>query len=176
MFLFQKSILLSVVLFSQAFPQWEAGGTFNYKSESPEIGFGITAARNLPFQWPVIGFKVRAGFDLFKGEESVNGDNSKVSFSNEVLHADLIGTLFFRNFSPYFGLTLGVGHFSINHLNEYRFLIGILGGIKFPVTNRLQPMLEIDLYNFLGEFDEEKSGRKISNIHLIGRIGLIIKI
>lgn len=156
--------------------QWEVGSSFNFKSESPEIGFGINAARNLPFQWPVIGFKVRAGFDLFKGKESVNDAESKASFSNEVLHADLIGTLFYRNFSPYFGLTLGIGHFSINHLNEYRFLIGILVGIKFPLTNRLQPMLEIDLNNYLSEFEEKKSGRKISIVQLIGRISFIIKL
>jgi hypothetical protein len=60
-----KTFFVIHLFINPVFAQWELGGLFNYKNEIPEIGFGIRAARKLPFQWPTIGLKVRAGIDLF---------------------------------------------------------------------------------------------------------------
>lgn len=151
--------------------QWETGGSLNYKSEIPRTGIGLYAGRNLPFQWATIGLKVRCGIDFFIGKSN---NNSK-TFTNESFHVDLIATLFYRYTSPYFGLSTGVGYYSVNDLNKYIFFIGIPAGIKFPITELIQPFIEINLNNYFSSFDIALTKEDISSFQFTGKAGLIIK-
>lgn len=173
-----KIVLVIVVFSSLTLAQWEVSGTFNYKNEIPKKGIGIQVSRNLPFQFASFGIKVRFGIDLFRetGVQEINGKMRSRNFLSEDIQLDLISTLFFRHLSPYFGLRLGTGHYSVNQFNEYMFLLGVLTGVKVPITTWLHPMLEINVNNYFNSFDEKKIGRNISSVQFIGRIGVIIKL
>ena len=168
---------MSVMFISPALAQWEVNGTFNYKSEIPNVGLGIGAARNLPFQWPTIGLKVRGGIGLFRSTEiqTVNGVQSTEKFSSEDFHVDLIATLFYRHIKPYFGLSMGVGHYSVNQFDEYLFFLGALVGVRFSIVTRFYLILEVDSYKYFSSFDSEKTKRNISSLQFIGRAGIIFK-
>ncbi len=168
---------MSVMFISPVLAQWEVNGTFNYKSEIPNVGLGIGAARNLPFQWPTIGLKVSGGIDLFRSTEiqTVNGVQSTEEFSSEDFHVDLIATLFYRHIKPYFGLSMGVGHYSVNQFDEYMFFLGALVGVKFSVVTRVYLILEVDSYKYFSSFDTEKTKRNISSLQFTGRAGIIFK-
>jgi len=168
---------MSVMFINPVLAQWEVNGTFNYKSEIPNFGFGIGAARNLPFQWPTIGLKVRGGIDLFRSTEiqTVNGVQSTEKFSSEDFHIDLIATLFYRHIKPYFGLSMGVGHYSVNQFNEYMFFLGALVGTKFTLAVWIHLFIEVDSYKYFSSFDTEKTKQNISSVQFIGRAGIIFK-
>jgi len=169
---------MSVMFISPVLAQWEVNGTFNYKSEIPNVGLGIGAARNLPFQWPTIGLKVRGGIDLFRSTEiqTVNGVQSTEKFSSEDFHVDLIATLFYRYIKPYFGLSMGVGHYSVNQFDEYLFFLGALVGVKFSVVTRVYLILEVDSYKYFNNFSIAKTGQNISSVQFISRVGIIVKL
>jgi len=175
---FQKIALINVMFISPVLAQWELNGTFNYKSEIPNVGLGIGAARNLPFQWPTIGLKVRGGIDLFRSTEiqTVNGVQSTEKFSSEDFHVDLIATLFYRYIKPYFGLSMGIGHYLVNQFDEYMFILGALVGVKFLVATRVYLLLEVDSYKYFSSFDTEKTRRNISSLQFTGRAGIIFKL
>ena len=177
MSVFQKIALINVIFISPVLAQWELNGTFNYKSEIPNVGLGIGAARNLPFQWPTIGLKVRGGIDLFRSTEiqTVNGVQSTEKFSSEDFHVDLIATLFYRYIKPYFGLGMGIGHYLVNQFDEYLFFLGALVGVKFLVATRVYLLLEVDSYKYFSSFDTEKTRRNISSLQFTGRAGIIFK-
>jgi hypothetical protein len=162
---------------SPLFAQWEMNGTFNYKSEIPNIGFGIGAARNLPFQWPIIGLKVRGGINLFRSTEiqNVDGVQSTEKFSSGDFHVDLIATLFYRHIKPYFGLSMGAGHYSVNQFNEYIFFLGALVGAKKSLTVWIHLFIEVDSYKYISSFDTKKTKRNISSLQFTGRAGIIFK-
>jgi hypothetical protein len=170
-------VLLFLILSAAVFPQWEVGGTLNFKNEIPERGFGFTVSRNLPFQCPTIGFELRFGVDLFRDteEQIKNNIETKKKFLSEDYHLSLIGTFFFRNINPYFGLNTGVGHQDINLFDEYIFFIGVLTGVKFPVTNWIHPYLEISSLKYFSRFDEVKAQKDISSFQLKGAAGLLFR-
>jgi hypothetical protein len=163
------------MFFSPVLAQWEISGTFNFKSEIPNVGPGIGVARNLPFQWPIIGLKVRVGIDLFRSSEmqTVTGIQSTEKFSSEDIHVDLIATLFYRHIKPYFGLSMGFGHYSVNQFNEYMFFLGALAGAKFSLAVWIHLFIEVDSYKYFSSFDKEKTKRNISSIQFMGRAGII---
>ena len=163
-------IFIVLLMIQPISAQWEAGASFNYKSEIPRTGFGLYAGRNLPFQWATIGLKVRSGIDLFIG----NNNNSK-TYSNESFHVDLIATLFYRYTSPYFGLSMGITHYSVNDFNKFIFLIGIPAGIKFPITDLVQPFIEININKLFSSFDIDLASENISSFQFTGKAGLIIR-
>lgn len=169
--------MLSVMFISPVLAQWELSGTFNYKSEIPNVGLGIGVARNLPFQWPIIGLKVRGGINLFRSTEiqSVNSVQSTEKFSSEDFHVDLIATLFYRHIKPYFGLNIGVGHYSVNQFNEYIFFSGALVGAKISLTVWIHLFIEVDSYKYFSSFDTKKTKRNISSLQFTGRAGIIFK-
>lgn len=164
-------IILFVLLPTQPISaQWEAGGSFDYKSEIPKTGIGLYSGRNLPFQWATIGLKVRAEIDLYRSKN----DKSKI-FTNEDVHVDLIATLFYRYTSPYFGLSIGTGHYLVNAFNRFIFFLGILVGMKFPVTDSFQPFIELTSTKYLSSFDTNLTRQNISPFQLAGKVGLIIR-
>jgi len=121
-------LLICLFAIETSFAQWEVGGSYSRRSELPENGFGISVSRNLPFQWATVGFKVRAGVDLFRSteEEFINNEVVEKKFLSEDYHVDLIGTFFFRNYNPYFGLSTGLGHQYINQFNKNIFFLGAI--------------------------------------------------
>jgi len=165
-------LLIFIVLFPvyTTLAQWEAGGSFNYKSEVPKTGAGLYAGRNLPFQWATIGLKVRFGIDVYPGKE----ENSE-TFNSEELYTDLIATLFYRNVSPYFGLCSGAGHYSVNDFDKFVFFIGVPAGVKFPITDWIQPFIEIAATKYFSSFDINLTKQDISSFQFAGKAGLIIR-
>lgn len=165
-------LIISILLlpFQAATAQWEISESYNYKSEIPSNGIGIYAGRNLPFQWATIGLKVRAGADIYRETDK----NSK-RFTNEEYHVDLIATLFYRYISPYFGLSLGAGHYSVSALNKYIFLVEIPAGIKFPVTDSIQPFIELSSVKYFSSFDIKHTEQDISSFQFTGKAGFIIR-
>ena len=115
--------------------------------------------------------KVRGGIDYFI---SSSNNNSK-TFNYESLYVDLIATFFYRYTSPYFGLSTGIGHYSVNDFNRFIFFIGIPAGIKFPITDLIQPFIEIDLNKYFSNFDIALTREDISSIQFSGKAGLIIR-
>jgi len=163
-------VLIVLLPIQPMLAQWEAGGSFNYKSEVPKTGIELYVGRNLPFQWATIGLKIRGGVDLYLSKN----DESRV-FTNEDVHVDLIATLFYRYTSPYFGLGVGAGHYSANDFNRFIFYPGILAGIKFPVTDSYQPFIEITAIKYLSRFDINLTREKVSSFQFTGKAGLIIR-
>jgi hypothetical protein len=153
------------------------GGTLNFKNEIPERGFGFTASRNLPFQWATMGFKVRAGIDLYRESEDQvrNNIKSKTKFLSEDYHLALIGTFFLGDFNPYVGFNTGVGHHDINHFDEYIFFIGALTGVKFPLISWVHPYLEISSLKYFSDFDEARTQKDISSLQLKGTMGFLFR-
>ena len=60
-YIFIVAYLLSI----EVYGQWVIDPLVSLKNESPKTGVGIYAGRNLPFQWPLLGFKIRGGIDYF---------------------------------------------------------------------------------------------------------------
>jgi len=165
---FRKIILLTFYSFP-ALAQWEAGVSFNYKSEIPETGIGINISRNLPLQFSAFGIKTRIGFDYFYADDEGNNLNAD-------LHADIIAIMFYQNVQPYFGLSFGGSRYSVNDFDEYIFFLGSLAGIKFPVTSWLHPFVEIYSNKYFSDFDEQKTIQSISSVQIAGRAGVIVKL
>lgn len=164
------NILIVFLLIQPGFAQWEAGGSFNFKNEAPKTGIELYVGRNLPFQWATIGLKIRGGIDLY-----ISKNNKSIVFTNEDIHFDLIATLFYRYTSPYFGLIIGAGHYSVNDFNRFIFFPGILVGIKFPFSDRYQPYIEITAIKYLSSFDIKLTRHEISSFQFTGKAGVIIR-
>ena len=163
-------VIVALLIVQPTTAQWEAGGSFNYKSEAPKTGIELYAGKNLPFQWATIGLKMRGCIDLYI---SKNGE-SKV-FTNENIHIDLVATLFYRYTSPYFGLSIGAGHYSVNDFNRFIFFPGILAGIKFPFSDSYQPYIEISTIKYLSNFEINLTKQEISSFQFTGKVGLLIR-
>lgn len=164
-----KIFFFLMILSFPALAQWEAGASFNYKNEIPEKGFGVYAARNLPVQFADVGIKVRAGFDFYFSPGTSNNHLSKE------FHIDLVATLFYRYAQPYFGLSFGAAHYSINDFNEYIFFLGSLIGLKIPATTWLHPFVELYSNYYFSDFDEQQTKQNISSFQVAGRAGFILK-
>jgi len=164
-----RLIFLITILSYPAWAQWEAGASFNYKSEVPEKGFGIYASRNLPIQFADVGIKTRAGIDFFTNPG--NGDSQ----SSEELHADLVATLFYLDVQPYFGLSFGAAHYSINDFDEYIFFLGSLAGLRIAATSWLYPFVEIFSNYYSSDFNSQQTMQNISSLQVAGRAGFVIK-
>jgi hypothetical protein len=105
----------------------------------------------------------------------VNGIQSTEKFSSEDFHVDLIATLFYRHIKPYFGLSMGVGHYSVNQFIEYRFFLGVLVGAKLSLAVWIHLFIEVDSYKYFSSFDTERTKQDISSLQFTGRAGIIFK-
>ncbi len=173
-----KINLLIMILIAPVLAQWEVSPTINYKSEIPSKGFGIQLSRNLPVQFSDIGVKARFGIDLFREtrKEEISGIVNERKFLSEDYQLGIIGTLFFRYISPYFGINTGLSHYSIREFDNYIFVLGVITGIKIPVTSWLHPALEISSSNYFSSFNVESTGEEISSLQFTGRVVVIIKL
>jgi hypothetical protein len=177
---FIRILFISFLIFPviPIFPQWQIGASFNFKNEIPEKGIGVNINRNLPFQRAAFGVKLRAGIDLFRqsGTETIDGRNVERSFKSEDYHIEIIGSFFFRNFSPYFGFGFGYSRININELNEGSLLFSLLAGLSIPINNFINPYIEIQAFNYFSDFDPALSGRDISSFQLRGAAGISFSI
>ncbi|HEY7751512.1 MAG TPA: hypothetical protein VH917_04410 [Ignavibacteriaceae bacterium] len=164
-----KTVLSFLFINLTAIGQWEAGVSFNYKSEMLETGIGINVSRNLPIQFASFGIKSRIDFDYFFDNEDRNNFNAD-------LHADILAVLFYNDFQPYFGLSLGGSRYSINDFDEYIFFLGSLAGIKFLMFERIHLHLEAYLNNYFSDFSGSESTENISSLQAAGRIGIIFRL
>ena len=105
----------------------------------------------------------------------MNGVQSTEKFSSEDFHFDLIATIFYRHIKPYFGLSMGVGHYSVNQFDEYMFFLGALVGAKISLAVWIHLFTEVDSYKYFSSFDNEKTKRNISSLQFTGRAGIIFK-
>jgi len=169
-----KTYLLIFLIAPLAFSQWETGGSYKIKSDVPAFGFGFFISKKLPFQSPSIGIKVRAEVNLFRETITPAGKTSK--FLSEDYNIHLIGEYYPRYLYPYFGLGFGYGELNAGSRNWRGFVLSLVIGSKFPVSDLINPYIEIQGYNYFADFDRRKWGRGISMYQLRGVAGITIPI
>lgn len=177
-YIFFVTYLLSI----EVYGQWEIDPFISFKNESPKTGIGIYAGRNLPFQWPLIGFKIRGGIDYFY--EKIN-ENKVEKYSSLNFNISTISTFFYRTVQPYLGFGLGVERLSIffhpsaiyeNQISKYIFFISGTAGAKLPITNNIYPFVELQVLKYFYNFDNILPDGNISALQLKGVIGICIEI
>jgi len=173
-----KTFLIIFLITPITLSQWELGGSYKIKSDIPENGFGISISRNLPFQGPNLGIKVRAEVNLLRENAEVNfsGINEELKFLSEDYNLHIIGEYFFNNFYPYFGFGFGYGELNSGRQNWQGFVLSVLIGSKFPVSKLINPYIEIQGYHYIADFDRRIWGRGMSIYQLWGVVGIIIPI
>src|SRR3970040_130749 len=128
-----KTFLIIFLMTPLTLSQWEIGGSYKIKSDTPANGFGISISRNLPFQSPNLGIKVRAEVNLFRENAEVNfsGIKEERKFLSEDYNLHIIGEYFFTILYPYFGFGFGYGELNSGRQNWQGFVLSLLGGTKF---------------------------------------------
>jgi hypothetical protein len=168
-----KTYLLFFLITPLTLAQWDIGTSYKIKSEVPKNGVGINISRNLPFQGASFGVKVRAEVNLFRetAEVSIPEINEK-KFLSEDYNLNLIGEYFFKSLSPYFGFGFGYGELNSGRQNSGSFILSLIAGTKFPVSEIINPYIEIQLFSYLTDFDSHEWGRSISKYQARGAIGI----
>jgi len=165
-----KTFLVILLIAPLTFSQWETGASYKIKNDVPENGLGIHISRNLPVQRADFGVKVRAEVNLFRQIEN------KINYLSEDYHLTAIGSLFFKNFSPYFGFGIGYGELNINRFNWQGFVFTLITGINFPITDFINPYIEIQGIKYFADFDSRLTGKIISTYQLRGVVGISFSI
>ncbi|MEJ2616569.1 MAG: hypothetical protein P8Z35_16555 [Ignavibacteriaceae bacterium] len=177
-FIFFVAYLLSI----EVYGQWEIDPLINFKNESPKTGVGIYAGRNLPFQWPLLGFKVRGGIDYFY--EKSDG-NAVEKYSSIDFNISIISTFFYRTVQPYLGFGLGIERLSIyfhpsatnkNQISKYIFLFSGTAGAKLQITNNIYSFVELQVLKYFYNFNNILPDENISALQLKGVFGICIEI
>ncbi|HSP87596.1 MAG TPA: hypothetical protein VLN45_05650 [Ignavibacteriaceae bacterium] len=165
-----KTYLLIFLIAPLTLSQWQVGASYKIKSDVPENGIGFFLSRNLPVQRADFGLKVRAEINLFRQNEN------KINYLSEDYNLNAIGSLFFKNFTPYFGFGAGYGELNINHFNWQGFVFNLLTGINFPISDFIKPYVEIQGIKYFADFDSRLTGKNISTYQFRGVIGISISI
>lgn len=177
-YIFLVAYLLSI----EVYGQWEIDPFIGFKNELPETGVGIYAGRNLAFQWPLIGFKIRGGVDYFYEKF---GGNAVEKYSSLNFNISIISTFFYRAVQPYLGFGLGMERFSIffhpsatyeSQISKYIFLVSGSAGAKIPITNSIYPFVELQVLKYIYNFDNVLPDENISALQLKGIFGICIEI
>ncbi|RPI68316.1 MAG: hypothetical protein EHM47_14645 [Ignavibacteriales bacterium] len=173
-----KTIILILSMAFPIFSQWETGASYKIKSETPKHGIGININRNLPFQGATFGIHLRAEVNLFRETASVNftGINEEDKFLSEDYNLHIIGNYFFRYFTPYFGFGLGYGELSTIRQSWQGFVLSLVAGNKFNISDIVNPYLEIQLFNYFADFESRLWGKSMSTYQIRGAIGINISI
>jgi hypothetical protein len=182
-------VLFILLLFScSLYPQWEISASYNVKNNLPDNGFGIGAARNLPFQWLLIGFMIKAGGNFFSSDSKLNtGNNALLVYTKQTdIHLNLIGTFYPRYLQPYTGLGIGISSFTYktyypdaeetlyNRIQKYPFFIEILAGIRLSLFRNFYPFVSVHYIKYLPGFGEKERLSDISSSQICGYFGLKI--
>jgi len=168
-----KICLIVLLIAPFALSQREIGASYKIKNDVPKKGFGIHISRNLPFQSAALGIKVRAEVNLFRQTETENimGNSIQKNYQSEDYHLNLIGSFFFKNFSPYFGFGFGYGQIGINQLSSRGLVLTLLAGLNFQLRF-INPFIEIQGVNYFSDFDSSLSARDISSFMFRGVAGI----
>ncbi len=172
-----KIYLIVLIIAPLTLAQWEIGTSYKIKSDIPENGMGIHISRNLPFQRAAFGIKVRVEVNLFRQIETENKSGSSVekNYQSEDYHLNLIGSFFFKNFSPYFGFGIGYEQIGFNQLSSRSLLLTLIAGLSFP-TNFINPYIEIQGVNYFSDFDSSLDKQDISSFQFRGVVGISFSI
>lgn len=180
-----KKILLTCIVFcffSQTnFSQWEVGPLYNIKKNIPSHGFGVHFSRNLPYQFPDFGIKIKGELDIFQQKENSVLPKNYIS-SN--IHFSLIGTFYTGFVQPYLGFGFGIEKFSIesnglqqkDNITKYLFLLNSVAGLKFFINSTVYPFTELQIFKYFYNFNNLNIAQNISNLQLIGTIGIIVEL
>lgn len=168
-------IYLIVIITPLTFSQWESGFSYKIKNEVPQNGIGLMVSRNLPFQRPSFGIKIRGEINLFRQTETENilGKNIDINYLSEDYHVDAVVSLFYRNFSPYFGFGFGYGQMGGNRLSGKGALLILFAGLSFPVSF-INLYIEIQGVNYF--FDSFLPRKDISSLQFRGAVGISFSI
>ena len=136
-FFITAAIIFFLILHSTSSAQWGLGLSGNFRKEEPKRGIGFIISRNLPFQFPVVGFKIRLEAILF--QERI----PRIDLTEKYLHLALAGTLFYKMFQPYILIGVGYSFQSANDLKSDSYLIGGAAGVQFAAIDPVYPFIEI---------------------------------
>ena len=179
---FKYIFIVAYLLSIEVYGQWEIDPLISFKNESPKTGIGIYAGRNLPFQWPLLGFKIRGGIDYFF--EKTDG-NMVEKYSSFNFNISIISTFFYRTVQPYLGFGLGMDRYSIffhpsvsfaGQITKYIFLISGTAGAKLQITNNIYPFVELRVLKYFYNFSNILPEANISAIQFKGVFGICIEI
>jgi hypothetical protein len=170
------------LLLTEVYGQWEIDPHVSYKNNSPKTGIGIYAGRNLPFQWPLLGFKIRGGIDYFY--EKID-EISVEKYSSLNFNISAVSTFYYRAVQPYLGIGLGIERLTISfnpsanyesQMSKYIFFISGTAGAEMPVTNSISPFIELQVISYLYDFNNIMPDANISALQLKGVLGICIEI
>ena len=140
----------------------------------------------MPFQWPLIGFMIRAGANLFTtGNELSDEQNPPVTRLTQTnIHLDVLGTFYPRYAYPYAGVGFGFGslsyetrnrgteEFLYTRFNKNYFFIEGLTGIRLSVIENFYPFAEVHFVKYLTSF--RNINNDISSLQIGWFLGLEI--
>jgi hypothetical protein len=153
-------LFFSLLLSSNSIAQWEAGVLVNLKNEVPKRGLGFIVSRNLPFQFPVLGLKVRLEADFFRHSTW----EKKMTEKN--IYLSLAGTMHYRQVQPYLSLGTGYAFLSDNR----SLLFQGIAGIQFTFIKPIYPFLEFkSVYYVSAMYDVQE---ELKNFQVIGALGI----
>lgn len=173
-----KNILL-ILIFTAAFysslcAQWELGSSFNYKTEEPVYGFEFKLIRNLPFQFADFGIKTSLNLEQYYHSIEQPGAKEKEALSDIMLTAALNVTFYYRYIQPYAGFGLGGSYFNSSLRESYfNFLLTGFAGIRFEITEKVNPFLELKSFRRIGNLPQP-AFEKSSSIFFNAAAGVII--
>jgi hypothetical protein len=153
-------LVFSLSLSSNSIAQWGAGVSVNLKNEEPNRGVGFIVSRNLPFQFPVLGFNVRFEADFFRHSTW----EKKLTEKN--VYLSLAGTLHYRQVQPYLLLGTGYAFLSDNH----SLLFQGIAGIQFTFIKPLYPFLEFKSVYYVSTMYDVRE--ELKNFQVIGALGI----
>jgi hypothetical protein len=129
---FSNLLFLLLILSSVSSAQWSGGISVNLKDEVPKRGVGFIITRNLPFQFPQYGFKVR-----FEGNYFTQDIDNRVLREKNIF-LSLTGTVYFKHIQPY--ISAGGGYAFLSQ-NKSALMQG-LAGVRFTFIKPLYPFIE----------------------------------
>ncbi len=185
----RKTIFLLLILLICSYPvysQWQAGVSYNIKSSIPENGFGIAISKNLPFQWPLIGFMVRAEANLFGTNSVVSGEGNPIveNLMQTDIHLNVLGTFYPRYLQPYAGVGFGLSsliyetndpdaeEFIYTKMRKNCFFMEGLAGFRLSFLRNFYPFIEVHAVRYFTSF--RSINNDISSIQFCCRFGLNI--
>lgn len=153
-------LFFSLALSSISTAQWSAGVSVNLKNEKPKRGIGFVVSRNLPFQFPVVGFKVRFEADYYVQ----NSGNRTLREKNIFLSA--VSTFFLSSIQPYLSLGTGYAFLSDNH----SLLFQGIAGIQLSSIKPVYPFIEFKGCYYVSQMYEVN--RPMEDMQIIGALGI----
>jgi hypothetical protein len=173
-----KIYILILIITPITLAQWEAGASYKIKSEVPENGFGISISRNTPYVGATFGIKLRSEVNLFRQTAEVNfaGVSEDRKFLSEDYNLHIIGEYYLNYFLPYFGLGAGYGELNSGNEKQNGFILSLVIGNKFAFGDIINPYIEVQGFNHLGDMDLNLSGIDISSFQFRGTVGINISI